>query len=63
MALKVWLPLTGTLENKGISNITISDNGPTIADNGKIGKCYYFDNKAITLTSPLVDNSAFSICG
>lgn len=41
MALKVWLPLTGTLENKGISDPAIGLVGsPTIKTAGKIGKCY-----------------------
>ena len=40
MALRVWLPLNGNLENKGISNITVTNNGATVDNNGKIGKCY-----------------------
>ena len=43
MALQVWLPLNGNLENKGLSKITITNNDATIDDNGKIGKCYLFD--------------------
>lgn len=43
MSLKVWLPLNGTLENKGASNITITNNNATINTNGKIGSCYLFD--------------------
>lgn len=43
MALKVWLPLNGSLENKGISEPTIALVGsPTINNSGKIGKCYTF---------------------
>lgn len=50
MSLRVWLPLTGTLENKGLSNITITNNNTTINVNGKIGKCYEFGtNKYIKL--------------
>ena len=39
MALQVWLPLNGNLDNQGLSNITITNNGgnPTFTD-GKIGK-------------------------
>lgn len=43
MALQVWLPLNGTLENKGINDMQFSlTNGAaiTINENGKIGKCY-----------------------
>ncbi len=43
MALRIWLPLNGSLENKGISDITVTNNGATIDNNGKIGKCYNFD--------------------
>ena len=58
MALRIWLPLNGSLENKGISNIVIINNGVTINDDGKIGKCYSFDGSSylrannITCISP-----------
>ena len=42
MSLRVWLPLNGNLNNQGSSNSTISSVGPTVNDNGKIGKCYSF---------------------
>lgn len=44
MSLQVWLPLNGNLENQGLSNITITNNGVTVDNNGKIGKCYSFSN-------------------
>ena len=47
MALRVWLPLNGTLDNIGISDVTVTNNGATVDNNGKIGKCYYF-NRSIT---------------
>ena len=41
MALQVWLPLNGTLENKGLSNVTVTGQGTVAYDNnGKIGKCF-----------------------
>ena len=41
MSLKVWLPLNGDLENKGISNLSnFSFNSFTQQSDGKIGKCY-----------------------
>lgn len=43
MALQVWLPLNGNLENQGLSNVTVINKGATVDDNGKIGKCYYFN--------------------
>lgn len=44
MSLQVWLPLNGNLDNKGIADISITNNGATINNGGKIGQCYYFDN-------------------
>ena len=39
MALQIWLPLNGNLDNKGLSNLTITPNGGTaVYDDGKIGK-------------------------
>lgn len=38
MALIVWLPLNGTLENQGLSSLVPSGT-PTFLNNGKIGKC------------------------
>ena len=63
MALRVWLPLNGTLENKGISDITVTNNGATVDNNGKIGKCY--KNTGTTYCTAPIDikvNSPFSLC-
>lgn len=38
MALKVWLPLNGTLDNQGLSTL-VSSGTPTFLNNGKMGKC------------------------
>ena len=43
MALLVWLPLNGNLNNQGLSNVAVSNSGATVNDNGKIGKCYEFN--------------------
>lgn len=43
MALQVWLPLNGNLVNQGLTDVTAINNGATIDNNGKIGKCYSFD--------------------
>lgn len=40
MALQVWLPLNGDLKNKGCADVTVTNNGATVNNNGKIGKCY-----------------------
>lgn len=46
MSLQVWLPLNGNLNNQGLSNIAVTNNGATIDNNGKIGKCYKFDGSS-----------------
>lgn len=43
MALRVWLPLNGTLKNQGLGNCIVTNSGATINNNGKIGKTYLFD--------------------
>ena len=40
MALQVWLPLNGNLDNQGLTKISVINTGTTIDNNGKIGKCY-----------------------
>lgn len=63
MSLKVWLPLNGSLENKGLDDITVTNNGATIDNNGKIGKCYSFGtgNSYIVIDStPLKTFTEFS---
>ena len=42
MGLVVWLPLTGTTENKGLCNITATNTGATESAAGKIGSCYSY---------------------
>ena len=42
MGLQIWLPLNGNLENKGLMNVPITNNGATIENNGKFNKCYSF---------------------
>lgn len=53
MSLQVWLPLNGTLDNQGLSSVTVTNNGATVDNNGKIGKCYYFTpNQWIKISLP-----------
>jgi hypothetical protein len=43
MALQVWLPLDGTLNNNGLSNLIFENLGAsntTVSTTGKIGSCY-----------------------
>ena len=58
MSLRVWLPLNGDLRNFGCSDVEITNNGATINDSGKIGKCYSFDGSDdyISLTDSLLYN-------
>lgn len=51
MALQIWLPLNGNLNNQGLKNVAVTNNGMTIDNNGKIGKCYYSNSKTITFPS------------
>lgn len=51
MGLKIWLPLNGNLNNQGLENISITNNGAVSNDSGKIGKCYYFNSATMVLPS------------
>lgn len=55
MALKVWLPLDGDLRNLGASDVTITNNGATVNNSGKIGKCY----SPATITITNINNLSF----
>ena len=43
MSLQVWLPLNGDLTQQGLSKTSVTNNGASVNDNGKICKCYSFD--------------------
>ena len=65
MALKVWLPLNGSLENKGISDgsgITWT-TAPTYTNNGKIGKALATGGSTMSaeLTGKVLNNKAVTI--
>lgn len=65
MSLQVWLPLNGNLNNQGLANVTITNNGATVNDNGKIGKCYYFNGSSyikISLPSSITSLKNTTIC-
>ena len=52
MSLQVWLPLNGNLNNQGLSDVTVVNNGATVDSNGKIGSCYLVNSdKKIFFTS------------
>ena len=57
MSLKIWLPLNGNIENQGLADVTITNNGATVDNNGKIGKCYSFNGSSnyIQLTNSIIE--------
>ena len=65
MSLQVWLPLNGDLQNKGLSDINVTNNGASINNNGKIGKCYQFGTnkylKLIDYASEFLTYDTFSL--
>lgn len=65
MSLQVWLPLNGNLNNQGLNNISVTNNGAIVDNSGKIGKCYSFDgiNDYIQIPTMVLDLSRVSICG
>lgn len=52
MSLQVWLPLNGNLNNQGLSEVTVTNNGATVDSSGKIGSCYLVNSdKKISFSS------------
>lgn len=62
MSLKVWLPLTGNLDNKGSSNVTVTNTGATVNTTGKIGSCYSFGTASSYMTLPASCMTSFTEC-
>lgn len=66
MALQIWLPLKGNLDNYGLSNIDFLNTGVNIDNNGKIGQCYHFNAdqyiKESTYNWTNFNTSEFSLC-
>lgn len=61
MSLQVWLPLNGTLENKGLATLTSSGTA-TYKTGGKLGTNCFNLNSRITFTcSSLANKTIFSI--
>ena len=55
MSLIHWWPLNGNLKDYGLLNTTLTNlNSTAINNNGKIGKCYYFNgsNNALRAEYP-----------
>ena len=66
MSLLVWMPLNGNLTNNGSANVTITNNGATVATtDGKIGSCYYFNGSSqikISLPPTMTTIKNTSVC-
>lgn len=59
MALQVWLPLNkeGDFQNRGLANITVTNNGATYNSSGKIGGCYTFGNGSTSSNGVNINNN------
>lgn len=59
MALIHWWPLNGDTKDYGLNPVNLTNNGATVNNSGKIGKCYSFDGSndylsaTITITSEM----------
>lgn len=66
MSLRVWLPLNGDLRNQGSANVTITNSGAIVEDQGKTGKCYKFSASPSYLSLPKEAMTSFenqcSVC-
>lgn len=62
MALQVWLPLNGNLNNQGLADITVTNNGATVNDSGKIGECYYFNGSSYIAVDTDFSNYSTTSC-
>ena len=64
MALQVWLPLNGNLNNQGLKNVSVTNNGATVNSAGKIGSCYAFNGSSsyLTFSTTISLDGDHSIC-
>lgn len=62
MSLRVWLPLRGSLENLGLDEVELTNNGATVNVNGKIGSCYSFDGTDDYMSADSPDFDVKSVC-
>ena len=66
MSLRIQLPLNGNLDNQGIINTTVTNNGASVNTSGKIGSCYSFNGTSSYLlgtNAPLNNNTTdWSFC-
>ena len=62
MALRVWLPLNGNINNYGISDAIATNSGATVDNNGKIGKCYSFNGSSAKISTSINLTPEMSFC-
>lgn len=65
MALQVWLPLNGSIENQGLLGSELITNGPEINyDDGKLGKALHRGGLYMTAeqTAKVLNNQEITIC-
>ena len=62
MSLQVWLPLNGNLNNNGVGNPTITNNGAVVNSSGKLGKCYQFANSIYITNLSNLTTADLTIC-
>lgn len=66
MSLRIWLPLTGNLNNNGLEDTTVTGTNVTVDANGKLGSCYSFNGSSSyllgTQSSISNDTSDWSFC-
>ena len=55
MALQIWLPLNGNLNNQGLNTYTISNTG-VIDSLGKIGSCYSYSKQYTLISGDIISN-------
>ena len=57
------MPLNGDLNNQGLDNTTVINNGATVDNNGKIGKCYNFNgSQYMSVALPNLNNYSTTEC-
>lgn len=62
MGLQIWLPLNGSLENKGLGKIDSIQGTPSYRANGKIGSALELSTRITISSSQLANLSTFTLC-
>ena len=62
MGLKIWMPLTGNLNNLGTASVTTTVSGTTSYTNGKIGQCLSCNGSSFWTVTGIELGTEASIC-